>query len=127
MKKEYEEIERKFAGMPRLQGFFKEYERRIANYDKYEWKEGVTKEKMIKKRDTLMEIAEELSFKDLLIHYYLKKINTFGWFMLKEKLQKVYAAECELKKLFLPNEDFEDVIALCDDTWDTISKKGKKS
>lgn len=127
MKKEYEEIERKFAGMPRLQELFKEYARKIKNYDDYEWSEDMTKEKLIKKRDTLMEIAEKLSYKDLLVYYYINKVRRFGYASLIDSLKGVYKAEWKTLELLEGREEFEDIMEIKDELFCRMRKKGKKS
>ena len=127
MKKEYEEIERKFAGIPRLQELFKEYARKIKNYDDYEWSEDMTKEKLIKKRDTLMEVAEKIGYTDLLVRYYLNKVRRFGYASLIDNLKSVHKAECELLALLEDGEEFEDIMGIEDKLYCRMRKKGKKS
>lgn len=123
MKKEYEEIERKFAGIPRLQDLFKEYARKIKNYDDYEWSENMTKEKLIKKRDMLMAVAEKIGYADLLVQYYLNKVRRFGYASLIDNLKNVYKAECELSTLLEGGEEFEDIMNIEDQLYCRMRKK----
>ena len=123
MKKEYEEIERKFAGMPRLQELFKEYARKIKKYEDYEWSENMTKEKLIKKRDMLMAVAEKIGYADLLVQYYLNKVRRFGYASLIDNLKNVYKAECELSTLLEGGEEFEDIMNIEDQLYCRMRKK----
>ena len=49
MKEAFQEIEEMFHGIPELQNLFKKYERDIRFYNRYNWNEATTKEKLIKK------------------------------------------------------------------------------
>ena len=71
MKEAFQEIEDTFRGIPELVRIFQRYERRIRYYNRYNWNANTTKEKLIQKRNELLELAKHLDNRHLMILYYI--------------------------------------------------------
>ena len=127
MKKEYEEIEERFRAFPKLAAYFKEFQKTIDNFDKYEWEKGVTKEKMLEKRDALIQIAENIDALFLITYYYAHEISSLGVFTLRRKLKKLYLAEKEVRRVFEQSGKVEDIMSTPSNRVSALCKKGKKS
>ena len=112
MKEAFQEIEEMFQGIPELQNLFKKYERDIRFYNRYNWNEATTKEKLIKKRDDLLQIAKTMGACELFILYYIKHMQTFGRFTLVKMLRELYVSQCNFKNKFYNTNEHEDILEI---------------
>ncbi len=85
-----------FKDSPYLQKFFKSLERKIKEFNSYEWNEYTTRENLIQKRDTFLKIAQTLNEFDLYILFYAKNLDHLGKLGLLKILKKVYQSKCNL-------------------------------
>ena len=110
MKEAMQEIEEMFYGIPELQNLFKKYERDIRFYNRYNWNEITTKEKLIQKRDELLQIAKTMGACELFILYYIKHMDTFGRFTLVKMLRELYVSQCNFKNKFYNTDEYVDIL-----------------
>lgn len=100
------------AQFPALKRAFKHYDRQIRFFNSYEWEEGVTKEKLIKRRDVLFDLATNLGSQDLILLYYIKHLRGISAWTLLRRLQNLYQAETDLYNTFHVESPMEDVIKI---------------
>ena len=112
MKEAMQEIEEMFYGIPELQNLFKKYERDIRFYNRYNWNEITTKEKLIQKRDELLQIAKTMGACELFILYYIKHMQTFGRFTIVKMLRELYVSQCNFKNKFYNTNEYEDILEI---------------
>lgn len=108
MKKDIKERETLFEDLPELKRVFEYYERQIRFYNRYEWAEGITKEMLIRKRDSFLEIVKGLGNKDLMLLYYVRHMRGISIDRLLRLLQNLYQAEQELYSECKQKEDYFD-------------------
>ena len=112
MKEALQEIEETFQGIPELQRLFKKYEKEIRFYNRYNWNEVTTKERLIKKRDELLRIVKTLGARELFILYYIKHIDTFGQCTLVKMLRDLYSSQCNFKNKFYSTDEYVDILEI---------------
>ena len=98
------ENEELFKDIPELNRVFKKLDREIRYYRNKTWNEYTTKERLVKKRDELLDIAKKLTLSDLYLLYYVEKIEFLTKMRLLRKLRKHYQSQCRLLN-FLENTD----------------------
>ena len=108
LKDKEKEIEEMFLGIPEFQRIFKQYERFLRYYNIYNWNEHTTKEKLEKKRDDLLALAQGLGPMDLTILYYVRNIRGLGQYRMIKLLRKLYTAERAFEKSLNHEEDCDD-------------------
>lgn len=101
-----------FACFPELKRVFEYYDREIRFYNRYQWGEGATKERLIEKRDRLFALAKNLGNQDLLILYYLKSVRGISNSRLLYYLQNLYQAETELYSALRQESEVYDVMKI---------------
>ena len=111
LKDKEKEIEEMFSGIPEFQRIFKQYERFLRYYNIYNWNEHTTKEKLEKKRDALLALAQGLGPMDLTILYYVHNIKSLGQYRMIKLLRKLYNAELAFEN-GLNNEEVRDEFSL---------------
>lgn len=95
MKEAFDEIEKAFHAIPEWERIFKKYEWELRHYNRMQWNERTTKEKLANKRDELLKVAKSLDYRDLMLLYYVKKFEGTGIYRLVEVLEKFARAQCE--------------------------------
>ena len=124
MKEYFAEIEKMFFGIPEVVRIFQMYEREIRYYNLYNWCEETTKEKLIKKRDVLLDIVKKLNHVDILILFYIKNIDGLGTFYMLRCLRDMYNAQCQFNNELFGNNEHIDISKVGKIK---IGKKDKKS
>ncbi len=109
LKEKEEEIEKMFVGIPEFQRVFKQYEHSLRYYNNYSWNENTTKEKLEKKRDVFLELAQGLGQMDLIVLYYVRNIKSLGLHRMIRLLRKVYDAEHAFENSLYNMEENEDL------------------
>ena len=110
MKEAFQEIEDMFRGIPELVRVFQQYERDIRYYNRYNWNADTTKEKLIQKRNELLELAKNLDNRDLMILYYIENTDGLGSYRALNILRDYYRAQCKFKNQISKNEEYVDVL-----------------
>ena len=110
MKDAFAEIEGMFHAIPEWDRVFKQYERDIRYYNRFEWNRITTKERLIEKRDALLQTAKALDNRDLLILYYIRNIRFLGVQNALRLLRDIYGAQCALQNEGLEEEKYVDVM-----------------
>ena len=73
----------------------------IDNFDKYDWEERVTKEKMIRKRQLLADVFCNLSIDDLHIAFYLRALKGLSPFYVQRMLRGYFEKEIEVHEVLM--------------------------
>ena len=110
MKDAFAEIEDMFHAIPEWDRVFKQYERDIRYYNRFEWNRITTTERLIEKRDALLQTAKALDNRDLLILYYIRNIRFLGVQNALRLLRDIYGAQCALQNEGLEDEKYVDVM-----------------
>ena len=121
LQEELQEIEEKFAIMPKLAEYFVNIERLLRYYNCYEWEEGVTKEAVIVKRDALLETLARLNAYDLKILYYIRHLEGWRGGKFYRLLRELYQKQCNLLNELHQTDEFQDPVGI------VFRKKGKTS
>ena len=94
-----------------LKTLFENYDRRIKYYGRYMKASEMTKEKMIRRRECLLSVAQSLSANDLQLLYYIKVMDGTGVAKMLSKLKKIYQTRCglwsEIEKMMPKEENSE--------------------
>ena len=98
-KKEFT-VEEAFCAVPELLKYFQRIGRHIDNFDKYEWEESVTKEKMIRKRQLLADVFSSLTIYDLNIAFYLRALRGLCPLNVQHMLREYFEKEIEVDGTF---------------------------
>lgn len=101
-----------FTCFPELKRVFAYYDKEIRFYNRYQWEEGATKERLIQKRDLLFALAKNLGNQDLLILYYLKSVRGISNSRFLYYLQNLYQAETELYSALRQEGEKYDVMKI---------------
>lgn len=110
MKEAFQEIEDMFRGIPELVRIFQQYERDIRYYSRYNWDHNTTKEKLIQKRNELLELAKNLENRHLMILYYIENTDGLGVYRALNLLREYYRAQCKFKNQISKNEECVDIL-----------------
>lgn len=100
-----EEIERKFGELENLKEIFYAYERQLRCVHLKRGEE--TKEEILRRRDTVLEILQTLTNRDLILLFYIRKIKRFS-FPTFYQLKKLYEAQCEFENALNGSSDFSN-------------------
>ncbi len=112
MHEELEEIAEKFACMPQIVQYLQGLEREIRYYNCYEWGEGVTKERLLQKQQTLVRLIGEIDCVDLYILFYLREIRAGNRYKLRKALKEQYEAECKFEKEIYQMQEKFDICSI---------------
>ena len=112
MKDSFAEIEKMFPAIPEMVRIFQKYEREIRYYNLYDWCEGTTKEKLIQKRDILLEIVKKLDNIDLLILFYIKNTSGLGKLRTVKILREMYCTQCRLQNELCGKNECMDILEI---------------
>ena len=96
MREELAEIEEKFTFCPSLMETFLGMERDLRYFNRYEWKDGITKEDLIKERDIYLKVLKNIDLWDLRILFYIHNLR--GWFTQNfyQTLKMQFQSQCDL-------------------------------
>ena len=105
------EIEAKelFQGIPVWNRVFENLDKDIAKYERYDWNEVTTKERLIEKRERLTKVAQVLTVTDLMMLYYMKNGLGIGVRKVYALLRKQYCARRELENALKGEEEVWDI------------------
>ena len=95
-KDELKEIEEKFAFAPDLAKLFCGLEKKIRFFNRYEWEEGLTQEKLFKEKEKYLSVIRNLDVWDLKILFYVHNLR--GWLPQQffRVLREQYQSQCDL-------------------------------
>ncbi len=102
------EIEEKFACVPQIVRYFQRLEMDIRYYNCYQWENGVTKERLLQKQQTLTHFVEQIDNVDLSILFYLRELGIGNRYKLRKMLKEQYEAQCNFyNELYQTQEKFD--------------------
>ncbi len=102
------EIEEKFACVPQIVRYFQRLEMDIRYYNCYQWENGVTKERLLQKQQTLTRFVEQIDNVDLSILFYLRELGVGNRYKLRKMLKEQYEAQCNFyNELYQTQEKFD--------------------
>lgn len=127
MKEVFAEIESMFHAIPKLEQAFKNYERDIRYYNCNKWDTSTTKERLIKKRNDLLEVATTMNHCDLLVLYYIKNIESLGVYKMLGILRELYRSQCEAKNKLYNTDEYVDIIEIGARSYGEPSENGEKT
>lgn len=104
------ENEKGFLEMQKIYQYLERLTYKAKNYYRYKWKQGITKENVLQKREELIKTAENLENIDLFIIYYIKKIDGIERRIVLRALKKLYQAECEVKNQLCGRKKYQDIL-----------------
>ncbi len=126
MKEAFQEIEDMFRGIPEWTRVFQQYERDIRYYNRYNWDNYTTKERLIQKRNELLELAKSLDNRHLLILYYIENTDGLGVYRVLDLLREYYRAQCKFKNQISKNGEYMDILEVGEYNGLKNTKKPKK-
>ncbi len=106
------EIEEAFCAMPKIAELFQQMEREIRYYNRYRWNEQTTKEKLIKKRDELLEVVKSIDNIDLTVLFYLRKLDGINQYKMARMLRELYQAQCDFKNELNQTDEYADILGV---------------
>ena len=127
MKDCFAEIEGMFPSIPEMVRIFQGYEREIRYYNRYDWCETTTKEKLIEKRDIFLDIVKKLDNVDLLILFYIKNTDGLGKLRMMKILRDMYNAQCKFKNALCGRNEHIDILEIGQTRIFEKDKKPKKN
>ncbi|MBQ9113858.1 MAG: hypothetical protein IJY05_02935 [Clostridia bacterium] len=74
--------------------------------------DGIDKETLVRRRETLRKTAESITCIDLYILFYLKHVERISETSVWHALQEEYRAQCKRKNLLLNTEEFFDPLSV---------------
>ena len=122
----FAEIEGMFPRIPEMVRIFQQYEREIRYYNRYDWCETTTKEKLIEKRDIFLEIVKKLDNIDLLILFYIKNTDGLGKLRMVKILRDMYNAQCKFKNALCGRNEYIDIMEIGKQEFSRKTKTQKK-
>ena len=97
--------------MRKIENIFQHLDWQISHYNCYRWDVSVTKDALIKKRETLLETIENIGYGDLLILYYANHIG-----LSKQKImqafQEWYHGICRGKNFLYQTQEYFDPLEM---------------
>lgn len=97
-----------FCGMPRLKEYFKGQERFLKTFGDNDGIPAIRKTKQ--RREALLHTANNLTFRDLQILYYLHEISLMRKEAIVNALKALYHAQLEFQNTLLPQDEHEDIM-----------------
>ena len=98
---------KEFESFPILQKFLQGTDREIRWFKPDSWKQGTTREKLVKRQQTLLDTAQKITAFDVIILFYIYNLK-IPRLILKRALEEEYRAQCKRKNLLLKTDEYSD-------------------
>ena len=107
-------IEEIFFHMPKLLAQFQEWEREQVRAELGIHKKGLTAERAMQRKQTMLKIACSMTATELKLLYYLRNTDGITAEKLLKEVRKVFHAQCALKNSFCKEETYTDILRIED-------------